>query len=199
VSTLEWIAFVSNVVCVALVVIEQDINWPIGVIGAGTLLLFFWKSSFFAQAALQAFYIVESIYGWWMWTRRDAQSGRRLVQIQLTSPPLALKLGLAFAVGTAILYPILIHTSDPFPFWDAAIAAASIVAEYMLCLKLIESWPVYLATDIVSMVTLALTGYWIVFSTYTIFVALCVAGWLQWRRVRRRTEIPAFAAIPSGN
>ena len=39
-----WIAFVTNVICVYLIVREKDINWPIGVLGSVALAWVFWSS-----------------------------------------------------------------------------------------------------------------------------------------------------------
>ena len=44
-----WIAFVTNVVCVYLIVREKDINWPIGVLGSVALAWVFWNLKLYAH------------------------------------------------------------------------------------------------------------------------------------------------------
>jgi nicotinamide mononucleotide transporter len=181
-SVMEWVAFITNVICVYLIVREKDINWPIGVIGSAALIYVFWAGKLYAQVGLQIFYVVECLYGWWMWTRRDRATGLKLIRIGNTKAQTAIYLSIIGVVGTAVLYPIFRNTGDPSPFWDSVITVASLVAEYMLCIKLCESWGVYLAADVVSLVVLASLGMWITFGTYGIFTVLCVMGMVAWRK-----------------
>jgi nicotinamide mononucleotide transporter len=181
-STLEWVAFVANVACVYLIVRERDINWPIGVFGSAALIPVFWIGRLYAQVGLQVIYVVECLYGWWMWTRRDQATGLKLVRIGTTPAATSAVLAAVGVVGTGALYPILLRTGDPAPFWDSAIAVASLVAEYMLCLKLYEAWALYLAADLASLVVLGSLGLWITFGTYAVFTLLCVIGIVEWRK-----------------
>src|SRR3978361_1441771 len=88
------------------------------------------------------------------------------------------------APGVCILTPP--RTWDPAPLTDSTITAASLAAEYMLCLKLYESWIVYLVADIASLVVFGLLSMWITFATYGVFTALCIAGIIVWRNKMRR-------------
>ena len=77
-NLMDWIGFITGVICVWLIVREKDINWPIGLLNSVALLVVFGKQKLYAQGGLQAFYIVECAYGWWLWTRwtrqRDSNS-----------------------------------------------------------------------------------------------------------------------------
>jgi nicotinamide mononucleotide transporter len=196
-SILEWIAFVTNVICVALIVFEADINWPIGVLGSAALLAVFWRTKLYAQVGLQFFYIIECLYGWWMWTRRDQNTGGKLIRIGKTRFHLAIALTAISVGATAGLCVIFRRTGDPAPLADSAITAASLAAEYMLCLKLYESWVVYLLADLASLVVFAFLAMWITFATYGVFTALCISGIIVWRqKMLRSTEARDFAVIP---
>jgi len=187
-SWMEWAAFATNVVCVYLIVRERDINWPIGVLGALTLLWVFLQSKLYAQVGLQVFYVVECLYGWWMWTRKDKTTGLKLIRIGKTNFQTCVWLTLIGLTGTAVLYPVFKATQDPLPFWDSVIAVVSLIAEYMLCLKLLEAWGVYFAVNLASLITLAVLGMWVTFGTYLVFTALCVMGIIEWLRRYRKTS-----------
>lgn len=201
---MDWIAFVTGVVCVLLIVFEKDVNWPIGLLNSVALLAVFWAQKLYAQAGLQGFYILECAYGWWMWTRRD-RGGMKLLQIGTTRAHTGAWLaviGIAGAAGFDLLFK---RTGDPAPFWDSVITVASLVAEYMLCLKLIEAWIVYFFSDLVA---LGLFGYLahtaatvvdvrsmqMTFATYLCFTFLCVWGLREWLRRHARRLRSAFTA-----
>lgn len=177
-----WIAFVTNVICVYLIVREKDVNWPIGVLGSLALAWVFWDLKLYAQVGLQIFYVLECFYGWWKWTRRDRSTGLKLIRIGKTKLQTALFLTVAGVVGMAIVYPLFRYTQDPAPFWDSLITVASLIAEYMLCIKLYEAWGVYFAADVISLFVLAFLGDWVTFGTYSVFTVLCLMGILAWRK-----------------
>src|ERR1700722_18769745 len=80
-NLMDWIGFITGVICVWLIVREKDINWPIGLLNSVALLVVFGKQKLYAQAGLQVFYILECGYGWWLWTRIDLATGFKRVRI----------------------------------------------------------------------------------------------------------------------
>lgn len=203
---IDWIAFVTGVICVLLIVWEKDINWPIGLLNSVALLVIFWAQKLYAQAGLQGFYIVECGYGWWMWTRRGA-GGIKLIRIGTTRPRMAGRLVLLGVVGTAGFHQVFKRTGDPAPFWDSVITVASLVAEYMLCLKLIEAWIIYFFSDLIALVLFAYLAHKagsiedtrsmeMTFATYLCFTFLCVWGLREW--LRRHARRLSDSLQPSG-
>lgn len=197
-SVMEWVAFVTNVLCVYLIVKEKDINWPIGVLGSLALIWVFWVGKLYAQVGLQVFYVFECLYGWWKWTRKDKTTGLKLVRIGKTAMQTAAWLTAIGIAGVAILYPIFRVTNDPAPFWDSVITVASLIAEYMLCLKLLEAWSLYFSADLASLVVLAALGMWVTFGTYLAFTALCVMGIREWLQRYRNTKLASVAMTQGG-
>ena len=195
-TVMDWIGFVTGVICVFLIVREKDINWPIGILNSIALLAVFWTQKLYAQAGLQVFYVIECAYGWWMWTRIDPETDRKLVRISRVEATAVAILAAIGAAGIAVLYPVFRRTGDPAPFWDGVITSMSLIAEYMLCLKFVESWGVYLVADLISLVVLALLGMWVTFGTYLCFVVLCIMGIVEWRN-RMKSNSPAGLSLAS--
>jgi nicotinamide mononucleotide transporter len=181
-SLVDWVGFVTGVICVALIVVERDVNWPIGVVNSLAFVVVFGRAKLYSQMGLQIFYVLEGIYGWWMWTRRDPSSGRKLVRIGKTKTQMAAILAVLTALGTAVLWRINLHTHDPAPFWDALVTCGSLAAEYMLCLKLYEAWAVYCACDFITLAITFRMKMWLALATYLVYTGLCVAGVIEWYR-----------------
>ncbi|MCR2826627.1 nicotinamide mononucleotide transporter family protein, partial [Microbacterium sp. zg.Y909] len=80
---------------------------------------------------------------------------------------------------------------------DAATTSASLVAQYMLNRKWIESWYVWIGVDIAFVALSIATGLWIVAALYALFIVLCVFSLRAWRRVQRAADAtaPADAAV----
>jgi nicotinamide mononucleotide transporter len=195
-SLLEWVGFVTGVACVYLIVKERDVNWPIGVLNSVALAFVFRNYGLFAQAGLQVFYVAECFYGWYRWTRRDPSTGEKLLRISATGTRLAGFLAIAGTLGTAACFALFRATNDPAPFSDSLVTSLSLVAEYLLCVKLLEGWLVYLVADFISLALLALLGQWVTFGTYACFTVLCVLGVREWRVRLRATR--AFSGVSAG-
>jgi nicotinamide mononucleotide transporter len=199
---MDWIGFITGAICVWLIVREKDINWPIGLLNSVALLVVFCKQKLYAQAGLQVFYILECAYGWWMWTRIDSTSGFKLVRIGRARQRSIQMMCVISIVGLLLFWPIFRQSGDPTPFWDSMVTVMSLVAEYMLCLKLLEAWGLYLLADLISLVIFAVLALadrsmWITFGTYVCFTALCVMGILEWRKRMKNHSAPVSSLASS--
>lgn len=201
-NLMDWIGFITGVICVWLIVREKDINWPIGLLNSIALLVVFGKQKLYAQAGLQVFYILECAYGWWLWTRTELTTGFKLVRIDRAGRRSIQVMCAISIVGLLILWPIFRRCGDPAPFWDSVVTIMSLIAEYMLCLKLLEAWGLYLLADLISLVIFAVLAVadpsmWITFGTYVCFTVLCVMGIIEWRKRMKNNFAPASSLASS--
>ncbi|MDP4145271.1 MAG: nicotinamide riboside transporter PnuC [Bacillota bacterium] len=179
-SILDWFGLITGVLCVYLIVRENDWNWLIGIINSVILLFVFLKGNLYAQVGLQALYVIEGFFGWYKWVQRDKVTKEKIVKIKKISINNIIIFIMIEFLGLVILYLVFKNTSDAAPFLDSLITVSSIVAELMLCWKLYESWLVYLVTDFVSIGLLISQGMYITMGTYIALSVLCVMGLYQW-------------------
>jgi nicotinamide mononucleotide transporter len=179
---MDWIGLATGVLCVYLTVREKDINWPIGLLNSGALLAVFFSRKLYAQSGVQVCYVAECAFGWWMWTRTDRQTGRKLIRIGHFNTPTLVLLTAIGIPGVIVLQRTFQITHDPAPLWDAIIAVTSLIAETLLCLKIYESWAIYLGSDLIALGVFASLGTWVTFATYLCFSFLCIRGIFAWQR-----------------
>lgn len=177
---LDWFGFITGVICVYLIVKENDWNWLIGIVNSVILLFVFLKGNLFAQVGLQALYVIEGFFGWYKWIQRDKITKEKIVKINKISLINIVLCIVIEVAGVAILYYVFKKTQDPAPFLDSLITVSSIVAELMLCWKFYESWLVYLVTDFISIGLLISQEMYITMGTYIALSVLCVMGLHQW-------------------
>jgi nicotinamide mononucleotide transporter len=179
-SPLDLFGFITGVICVYLIVRENDWNWSIGIINSIILLFVFLKGNLYAQVGLQALYVIEGFFGWYKWLMRDKVTKEKVIKINKITPKKIVLFFILEISGVIILTYIFKRTQDPAPFLDSLITVSSIVAELMLCYKLYESWIVYLITDCVSIGLLLSQGMYLTMGTYIALSVLCVMGLIQW-------------------
>jgi nicotinamide mononucleotide transporter len=141
----------------------------------------------YSNAALQAVYVVMSVYGWYEWLRGGAGHGR--LRVSRTPRRWLLGLGAAAAVAAAGLGLFLKHrTNAALPFPDAATTAFSLAAQWMATRKWLENWLVWIAVDVVYVAMYASQGLYPTAGLYAAFLVLATRGYREWRASMRAAE-----------
>ena len=180
-SCLEFVGFLTGVLNVWLVTRQSIWNWPVGIINASVFVVVFATSGLYSDTGLQVVYLLLSVYGWWYW-RFGAQTTNR-TPITRTGRNTAFVLCGAGVVSWIVL-AIVTHRipGAQLPWFDAALVAASLVAQWMMTRKLLEHWVVWIVTDILYVVLFAVRGLPLTAVLYSLYTLLALRGLQQWRR-----------------
>lgn len=176
----EVLGFATGLVTVWFVVRQQVANWPIGIVNVVLLMLVFWSAGLYADAGLQIVYIVLGIYGWWLWTF----GGERRTRLTVRTTTGSEWLGLAVAgvlLTAAVWYFLTRFTESTVPLADAVTTALSLLATYGQCRKLVESWWLWIAADLIYIPLYGYKDLWLTALLYIVFAGLCVVGLRAWR------------------
>lgn len=186
---LAWLAlnwtqvfgFVTGAACVWLAARRNILNYPIGIASNIVFFVVFLGSALYADAGLQVVYTVLGITGWIAWTRSKALDDRAATR-RLPSR-IAVGLTLVGLAGTVLLTVLLTRFTDSTTqVADASTTMASLVAQFMLNRRWIESWFVWAAVDIAYVGLYLYKGLWITAVLYALFIVLAVNGYRIWRR-----------------
>ncbi|HEV7932991.1 MAG TPA: nicotinamide riboside transporter PnuC [Actinomadura sp.] len=193
-SWAEVLGFVTGAVNVWLVVRQNILNWPIGVANVILLGLIFFDGGLYADAGLQVVYVALQVYGWRQWLYGGR--GRTTLVTRHTGRGEWAVLVAAGVVVTAVLtWALSTWTDSNVPFWDALTTTISLAATYGQSRKLLESWWLWIAADLVYIPLYAYKKLYLTSGLYVVFLALCVAGLVAWRSDRRvrqaATPVPA--------
>lgn len=193
VTVAEVIGFVSGALCVWLVGRQNPWNWPVGLIQVVTYLFLFWQAGLYADAMLQAVYVALGVWGWWNWLRVRPSGPLRVGR--MSSREWAV-LGTLGAIATVLIATVLMrHTTSTVPWPDATTTTLSLMAIYGQGRKLLESWWLWIAADLIYIPLYAVKGLWLTSLLYTVFLVLCVVGLRRWRTalVENHGPVPVAA------
>jgi len=186
---LEWIGFVSGVLCVWWVVKEKIANWPIGIVNCIAWLILLWINAIYLNAILQLVYIVISVYGWWHWLWGG--ESRDSLPVRFATSAERLRAAAIVAVGTVAGTRLMMVAGDAAPVWDALTTITSVVAIYWQARKIYESWILWLSVDIIYFALYGSQDLWVTALTQVAFGAMCLAGLRDWRRSMQREAVAA--------
>jgi len=177
-SWLETVAVVTGAACVLLLVLRNIWNFPVGIVSCAAYLVFFAEGRLYADAGLQVVFIALGVHGWVAWARgrTDATPIRRVPLGELTV------LTVAFPAVWLALTQLLEYFNGAAPVYDAFVTTLSIAAQWLLNRRYVESWLVWIAVDQVSVVLFWSRGMYPTAVLYSLFLVMCIAGFIEWRR-----------------
>jgi nicotinamide mononucleotide transporter len=181
VTNLEISANAVNAASIILAGRNSVHTWWLGVIGCALFGWLFYSTQLYADATLQVFFIGTSVWGWWNWLHgRDG--GERA--ITRSSPRL---IGIFAVLGAALAagYGWLLHrfTDAYAPFIDSSVLAFSVLAQFLLMARKLETWWGWLLVNTLSVPLFASRGLWITAALYAGFWINAVISARHWGKL----------------
>jgi len=176
----ETLGFVTGGLCVYLVIKQRILNFPIGIANNLFFLVLFSRSRLYGDAGLQIVYMLLAVHGWYWWLR-GGENRTRLAVGQATLRQMLLTLGVLL-LGTVGMTFLLRAVNGSAPVLDALTTVLSLVAQYLLNCKLVENWYFWIIADAIYIYLYVSRGLTLTAALYFIFLCMCVAGFLNWRR-----------------
>jgi nicotinamide mononucleotide transporter len=183
-NPIEIFANIFNLASVFFAKRNSFHTWWTGIIGTFLLGILFFEVKLYADVILQIFFILTGIWGWWNWL----YGGREKTELPITRVSLP-QLGL-FAVAAIFLtlgHGFMLHTltDASFPFIDSIILVCSIIAQFLLMKRKLESWYFWIVVDVIAVPLYAVKELYLTSAVYFIFLILATWGLLNWLKIWR--------------
>ncbi|MCR6640240.1 MAG: nicotinamide riboside transporter PnuC [Sporocytophaga sp.] len=179
-SEIEIIATIFGVICVWLTIKQHIACWPIGLVQVFLYIFVFYQAKLYADMVLHVIYVLLSIYGWYHWSENktnDQRSGISLVGRSIYVYG-ALCLLATFIIG----FLLTLYTDASFPYPDSFIMSSSLIAQWLLSRKKLESWIFWILTDIVAIYVYWYKELYWTTGLYVLFLFLAITGLAEWRK-----------------
>src|SRR5262245_55191135 len=148
-SPLEIVAALFGVACVALTIKRHMGCWPTGLIQVALYIVVFYRARLYSDMGLQVVFVVLQIYGWFLWARgKREESEVRVVRLSPREGALWSLVGVV--VSGALGWSMKHWTDASFPYWDATATVLSLIAQYLMGRKILESWLLWILVDVLS-------------------------------------------------
>ncbi len=187
-TPLEALGTFFGIANIVLLVRRSIWNYPAGIVSVTLLAYVFFHTQLFSDTLLQLFFIVVQVIGWAAWLRHREPDGEVIVA---RSTPRDLLLALAATATGAILLGLVMrrYAHAAFPFSDAAVASASVVAQLLLTWRRVENWIWWIGANVISIIVYNLKGLHILAALYLFYLVMSSLGFRAWSRQLRSQTV----------
>ncbi|MFZ4564065.1 MAG: nicotinamide riboside transporter PnuC [Bacteroidales bacterium] len=179
-SSLELFAVAFGLLSVWHMKKESLLAFPFGIINVLIYVYIFFSARLYANAGINAFFFIMSVYGWYNWTRKDS-SNKTIRITQLSKLELLLNFLALTLFFIVIRFLLIRYTESQIPFWDSLTTAVYIIAQWLLSQKKIENWIMWIFADTVMVGLCAWEGLYFTSFQYLVFTFIATFGFLEWR------------------
>jgi len=188
-SPLEAVAVALGLAYGVLAIRRSRWCWVTGGLGSAILIYLALDRRLPMQAALQVYYVVISVYGWWHLTREEVARGTLLVRTWPIRWHLA-------ACAAVVLMSVLTarwlasQTQAAWPFLDSLTTWGSLYATWLEARVKLENWLYWLFIDSVLTFLFGSQGLYLYALLSVVYLGVSVVGFVRWLKTYR-TPVPA--------
>ena len=184
---IEAIAVISGIVSVWYSRKENILVFPTGLLNTTFYIYLSLKGHLLGEASVNLYYTIMSLYGWYLWTRKNKTNQTLILQITNSHTIERIQQFLFFAGVYTLIYFALVYLKKSFapeaiPWADALASASAYTAMWLMAKKKVESWFWWVVTNIASIPLYFIKGYTFTSVQFIVLLILAIAGWIEWSR-----------------
>lgn len=190
-TPLEYIAVFTGIASVWYSRKEDILVYPTGLISTVIYIYLSFKVGLYGEGSVNFYYTVMSIWGWWLWSRKDSSHQEFVLRITGSTRKEWLH-QLAFCLlFYVIIFAILswlkhkAYSTETIPWADAFASSTAFTGMWLMAKKKVESWYWWIATNIISIPLYFVKQYVFTSVYYVVLLILAVFGLIEWKERRK--------------
>jgi len=184
VSGWELVAVILALVYLVLALKERIECWYAAFVSTAIYMFLFWDVSLLMESALQVYYLLMAVYGWWQWRHHSN------IEEDLTIHTWSIKRHLFIFISLAALvlisgYLLSENTTAALPYLDSFTTWGAVITTYMVTRKVLENWLYWIVIDSVSVYLYLDRAMYLTTILFVLYVIIVVFGFVRWRHIYR--------------
>ena len=180
---LEITAVIFGILSVWFAKKNNILVFPTGIINTSIYVYLLWKWSLLGDMMINGYYVVMSVYGWYVWTRKNEGTDEFPIS-RITKK----EKGLAFVIFTlTIAFVVAVYLFfNKFTTWsayvDTIVTGIFFVGMWLMAKRKIENWILWIIGNTISVPMYFFKGYTFTSIQYIIFTIIAIYGYLEWKK-----------------
>ena len=180
-SLWEALAVLFGIAYLLLAMREHIWCWYAAFLGTAISIYVFWDASLLMESALNVYYVIMAVYGWYQWRH----GGKASSELAISRWPLhhhGLAIAAVLVVAGCSGYLLSTNTGAAWPYLDSFTTWGAVLTTFMVARKILENWLYWLVIDSVSIVLYIDRGLYLYALLFVAYLVIAVFGFLAWRR-----------------
>ena len=189
---LEYVAVFAGIASVWFSRIENIWVYPFGLINTVIYIYLSFKFHLPGEASVNFYYTVMSLYGWYLWMKKDTRQ-EIILHISYSTKQLWRNQVFFFLFFYGVIYFCLVYLKENFfegaiPWADAFASATAFTGMWLMTRKKVESWYWWIATNIASIPLYFAKGLVFTSVYYGVLLVMALFGLLEWKKRARQSH-----------
>jgi nicotinamide mononucleotide transporter len=188
-SSWEMLAVFLSVIYVLLAIKQNLWAWVAAFFSTLIYSILFFDASLLMDSALNIFYLVMAIYGWYSWKYGNVKVENEELNISAYGIRRNIKI-IAFLILISVIlgYIMANYTSADFAYLDTFTTVFAVFATYMLTKKVLENWIYWIVIDAVSIYIYVQKGFYLTVVLFAIYTVLACIAYIKWKNEYKNLE-----------
>lgn len=188
----EYVAVFAGIASVWYSRAENILVYPVGLINTIIYIYISFEGHLLGEAAVNFYYTIMSLWGWYMWARKD-QRKETVLHITYSNKKdriqqIACFLFFYISIFSALTYFKTAFFEGAIPWADALASATAFTGMWLMTKKKVESWYWWIATNIASIPLYFVKQYVFTSVYYIVLLIMAVFGLFEWMKKAKLTK-----------
>ena len=185
---LEIIAVVFGLLSVWYSKNNNILVFPTGMISTAIFIYLLYKWILLGDMMINAYYFVMSIYGWFIWTRKENNTVTPISRVTNNEKKIATIIFLSSLVFVYLIYVYFDKWGTVTSYIDNITTAIFFVGMWLMAKRKIENWIFWIIADIISVPLYFYKGLTFTSLQYLIFTFIAIAGYYSWKKILNKSN-----------
>lgn len=166
----------------AYLAVKNDIHtWWTGIIGLSFYMILFIQNQLPANATLQIIFLYQSIVGWYLWSETKHKQPSQIESISNSNKGLFYHWALVLLIFIILYWTSNLLFSVPMTSLDCITTSLSIIGNYLLMKRKLETWQFWILADIIYVPMFLFSQLYWSAGLYLVFLLLALKGRSEWK------------------
>ncbi len=186
----EMVAVFLSVTYLLLAIKQNLWCWPSAFLSTLIYSILFFDASLLMDSALNIFYLVMAIYGWYSWKYGNIKNQNVELEISTYGLKKNLQIILALIVLSLVLgYIMANYTSADYAYLDTFTTVFAVFTTYTLTKKVLENWLYWIVIDSVSIYIYINKGFYLTAVLFALYTILAFVAYNNWKKEYENLEL----------
>jgi nicotinamide mononucleotide transporter len=183
----EWVSTIAQIASVWYAKKNNILVYPTGIIG---VLLASWvyfaiaSPPLYADATLNIYYFLMSVYGWYNWTKTKDDHAF-VYEISWNTKKELIQSIIGFFVSWILVFLLLKYwTNSNTPILDSLVSSSAFIAMWWMAKRKIENWLAWIFSNIIAIPLNFYKGFMLFTLMYILFLVMAYLGYREWLKIK---------------